>query len=102
KFNESSSNTLMDDPYFKSSMKKLEENFSDFNLIDNIDDSIGIEVTELTERKTLQSFSLVVRNKNTSNYIPLKYQSRGIKNLMLLISLQEVMRDNGILFLEEP
>ncbi|CAK7029783.1 AAA family ATPase [Tissierella sp.] len=101
-FNVLSTNALMDDPYFKSSIKRLEENFTDFNLIDNNDGSIGIEVTELTERKTLQSFSLVTKNKDTSNHIPLRYQSRGIKNLMLLTSLQEVMKTDGILYLEEP
>lgn len=101
-FNNLSSRILMEDPYFKTSIKQLEKNFADFNLIDKSDGSIKIEVTELTEKKTLQAFSLVTKNKNTSNYIPLKYQSRGIKNLMLLISLQEVLQENGILFLEEP
>lgn len=101
-FNINSSNKLMDDPYFKSSIKKLEDNFADFNLVDNKEESIKIEVTELNETKTLQSFSLASRNNERLNHIPLKYQSRGIKNLMLLISLQEVISEDGILFLEEP
>lgn len=101
-FNSDSSRRLMKNTYFKSSIKKLEDSFSDFNLIDNNDESIKIEVTELNERKTLQAFSLVSRNNDTLNYIPLKYQSRGIKNLMLLLILENVMKESGILFLEEP
>lgn len=101
-FNTNSSNKLMDDPYFKASIKKLEDNFADFNLIDDKEQAIKIEVTELNERKTLQSFSLASRNNETLNHIPLKYQSRGIKNLMLLISLQDTISEDGVLFLEEP
>ncbi|SFD05406.1 ATP-dependent nuclease [Clostridium uliginosum] len=101
-FNSASSNSLMSDTYFKESLSNLGNNFAKFDLIANDEVAIGVEATELTERKTLQSFSLVCKNKNTSNYIPLKYQSRGIKNLMLLIALQELMSSHGILFLEEP
>lgn len=101
-FNLDSSRRLMENTYFKSSIKKLEDSFSDFNLIDSNDGSIKIEVTELNERKTLQAFSLVSRNNDILNYIPLKYQSRGIKNLMLLLILEEVMKESGVLFLEEP
>ncbi|MBB6215070.1 putative ATP-dependent endonuclease of OLD family [Anaerosolibacter carboniphilus] len=101
-FNNSSSSSLMNDPYFKEILESLGRRFANFDLISNDEVAIGVEATELTERKTLQSFSLVCKNKNTSNYIPLKYQSRGIKNLMLLITLQEAMSNNGILYLEEP
>lgn len=101
-FNDASSNSLMSDRYFKESLSNLGSNFANFDLVANDEVAISVEATELTERKTLQSFSLVCKNKNTSNYIPLKYQSRGIKNLMLLIALQELMSSQGILFLEEP
>lgn len=101
-FNNASTKSLMSDPDFKSSIKNLESNFVNFDLIANDEVAMGIEATELTERKTLQAFSLVCKNKNTSNYIPMKYQSRGVKNLMLLIALQETMQNSGILYLEEP
>ncbi|SHH13268.1 ATP-dependent nuclease [Tepidibacter thalassicus] len=101
-FNNTSSASLLSNNYFKSTLNKLGSNFAEFNLIANDEFAIGIEATELTERKTLQAFSLVCKDKVTSNYIPLKYQSRGIKNLMLLLVLQETLKDNGILFLEEP
>lgn len=101
-FNNTSSSSLMNDPYLKGILQNLGANFANFDLIANDEVAVGVEATELTERKTLQSFSLVCKNKNTSSYIPLKYQSRGIKNLMLLITLQETMSNNGILFLEEP
>jgi predicted ATPase len=50
----------------------------------------------------LQAFSLVFKNKNNSKHIPIKYQSRGTKNLMLLIALGEMLKETGILYLEEP
>jgi putative ATP-dependent endonuclease of OLD family len=101
-FNNNSCNSLMSDPDFKEVMQNLGTNFANFDLVARDEMAIGIEATELTERKTLQAFSLVCKNKSTTKYIPLKYQSRGIKNLMLLIALQETMGNIGILYLEEP
>lgn len=101
-FNYDSSKLLMDNSEFSKTLLGLGDNFSDFDLISNDESAIGVEATELTERKTLKAFSLVCKGKNTTNYIPLKYESRGIKNLMLLISLQYLINKEGILFLEEP
>ena len=101
-FNNTTTASLMQDPDFKAALDSLANNFSNFNLISNEEAAISLEATELNERKTLQAFSLVFKNKNTENYIPIKYQSRGIKNLMLLIALGEMLKDAGILFLEEP
>lgn len=101
-FNNNSSSSLMSDPYFKKVLEELGSNFANFDLVANDEIAIGVEATELTERKTLQAFSLVCKNKNLNNYIPIKYQSRGIKNLMLLLAIQENIKELGILFLEEP
>lgn len=101
-FNLSSTETLMKDPDFKKALAKLERSYADFDLIANDKSAIGVEVTELTERKTLQAYSIVYKNKDMTNYIPLKYQSRGIKNLMLLLTLQEIISNNNIIYLEEP
>jgi len=92
----------MKDPDFKLALENLGNNFANFNLISDDEVAISLEATELSERKTLQAFSLVFKNKNTEKYIPIKYQSRGIKNLMLLIALGEMLKETGILFLEEP
>ncbi|XOQ45302.1 MAG: putative ATP-dependent endonuclease of the OLD family, contains P-loop ATPase and TOPRIM domains [Clostridium sp.] len=101
-FNNATTASLMQDPDFKAALDNLGNNFANFNLISDEEVAISIEATELNERKTLQAFSLVFKNKNTENYIPIKYQSRGIKNLMLLIALGEMLKETGILFLEEP
>lgn len=101
-FNDNTTATLMQDPDFKAALDSLGNNFANFNLISNEEAAVSLEATELNERKTLQAFSLVFKNKSTENYIPIKYQSRGIKNLMLLIALGEMLKDTGILFLEEP
>lgn len=63
--------------------------------------AISIEPTELSDRKTLQTFSLVFRNSEITNYIPLKYQSDGIKNLLVLLALDEKIKCSGMLFIEE-
>lgn len=101
-FNTTTTTSLMKDPVFKEVLDNLGNNFADFNLISDEEVAISLEATELNERKTLQAFSLVFKNKNTTNYIPIKYQSRGTKNLMLLIALGEMLKEAGILFLEEP
>lgn len=101
-FNTTTTTSLMQDPVFKEVLDNLGNNFADFNLISDEEVAISLEATELNERKTLQAFSLVFKNKNTTNYIPIKYQSRGTKNLMLLIALGEMLKEAGILFLEEP
>jgi predicted ATP-dependent endonuclease of OLD family len=101
-FNNATTASLMQDPNFKSALENLGNNFANFNLISDDEVAISLEATELSESKTLQAFSLVFKNKNTENYIPIKYQSKGIKNLMLLIALGEMLKETGILFLEEP
>lgn len=101
-FNNTTTDSLMQDPDFKAALDNLGNNFANFDLISDEEVAISIEATELNERKTLQAFSLVFKNKNTKNYIPIRYQSRGIKNLMLLIALGEMLKETGILFLEEP
>lgn len=101
-FNNTTTASLMQDPDFKAALDNLGNNFANFDLISGEEVAISLEATELTERKTLQAFSLVFKNKNTEKYIPIKYQSRGIKNLMLLIALGEMLKETGILFLEEP
>jgi len=101
-FNDSTTTSLMKDIDFKKVIGDLGSGFSDFDLISGDESAISIEATELNERKTLQAFSLVFKNKNTSKHIPIKYQSRGTKNLMLLIALGEMLKDAGILYLEEP
>ena len=101
-FNDTTAPCLMQDPDFKTALDNLGKDFADFNLISDEEAAISLEATELTERKTLQAFSLVFKNKNATKYIPVKYQSRGIKNLMLLIALGELLKETGILFLEEP
>lgn len=63
--------------------------------------AISIEPTELSDRKTLQTFSLVFKNSELTNYIPLKYQSDGIKNLLVLLALDEKIKGSGMLFIEE-
>jgi predicted ATP-dependent endonuclease of OLD family len=92
---------LLGNDTFKASFNKLKESFADFNLVAATNDSLGLEVTELSERKTLQAFSLVFKEEGMTNPIPLKYQSRGIKNLMLLVALQNHLDTSSILFLEE-
>ena len=101
-FNDSTTTSLMKDIDFKKIIRDLGSGFSDFDLISGDESAISIEATELNERKTLQAFSLVFKNKNTSKHIPIKYQSRGTKNLMLLIALGELLKETGILYLEEP
>lgn len=101
-FNNVTTASLMKDPDFKAALENLGNNFANFNLISDDEVAISLEATELNESKTLQAFSLVFKNKNTKNYIPIKYQSKGIKNLMLLIALGEMLKETGILFLEEP
>ena len=101
-FNNTTTASLMQDPDFKATLDNLGNNFANFDLISDEEAAISLEATELNERKTLQAFSLVFKNKNTENYIPIKYQSRGLKNLMLLIALGEMLKETGILFLEEP
>ena len=92
---------LFKDEKFKQSFNILKNSFADFGLIASDDDSLKLEVTELSERKTLQAFSLVLRNQDVTKPIPLKYQSRGIKNLMLLVALQSQLEENNIIFIEE-
>lgn len=101
-FNNNTTALLMQDPDFKATLDNLGNNFANFNLISDDEVAINLEATELNESKTLQAFSLVFKNKNTENYIPIKYQSKGIKNLMLIIALGEILKETGILFLEEP
>ena len=101
-FNNTTTACLMKDPDFKLALENLGNNFANFNLISDDEVAISLEATELSESKTLQAFSLVFKNKNTEKYIPIKYQSKGIKNLMLLIALGEMLKETGILFLEEP
>jgi len=100
--NNTTSTSLMQDSNLKEVLDNLGQDFANFNLIADDEEPINLEATELNERKTLQAFSLVFKNKNTTKYIPIKYQSRGIKNLMLLIALGEMLKETGILFLEEP
>lgn len=102
KFNTESSNKLMENDSFNSQILRLHENFSKFNLIKSHENSIKVEATELNEMKAIQSFSLVSQGNNSDVHIPIKYQSRGIKNLMLLLSLQDINNKVRILFLEEP
>ncbi|MBY6951047.1 ATP-dependent nuclease [Clostridium botulinum] len=84
----------------ESLFSSLGKNAKDFGIVDE-ETAISLEPTELSDRRTLQSFSLVCKNKEITNFIPLKYQSDGIKNLMLLLALDEKIKDSGILFIEE-
>jgi AAA15 family ATPase/GTPase len=59
----------------------LSKSVKEFGLA-NEESAITIEPTELSDRKTLQTFSLVCKNNELTNYIPLKYQSDGIKNII--------------------
>ncbi|WP_252244013.1 AAA family ATPase [Clostridium sp. ZBS14] len=89
---------------FKEQDESLFPNLSrgakDFGIVDE-ETAISLEPTELSDRRTLQSFSLVCKNNDITNFIPLKYQSDGIKNLMLLLALEQKISDSGILFIEE-
>jgi len=78
----------------------LGRNIKEFGLAHD-ESAISIEPTELSDRKTLQTFSLVLKNSEITNYIPLKYQSDGIKNLLVLLALDEKIKSSGILFIEE-
>lgn len=84
----------------ESLFSSLGKNAKDFGIVDE-ETAISLEPAELSDRRTLQSFSLVCKNKEITNFIPLKYQSDGIKNLMLLLALDEKIKDSGILFIEE-
>ncbi|MGO5092631.1 ATP-dependent nuclease [Clostridium sp. LCP25S3_F10] len=84
----------------ESLFSSLGKNAKEFGIVDEAA-AISLEPTELSDRRTLQSFSLVCKNKEITNFIPLKYQSDGIKNLMLLLALDEKIKDSGILFIEE-
>ena len=97
----SAKNHLFNDEKFSDAFKKLKSSFSDFDLISVENDSLNLEIVELSERKTLQAFSLVFKNNEVTKPIPLKYQSRGIKNLLLLVALKDNIDSNSILFLEE-
>lgn len=78
----------------------LSKSVKEFGIVEE-EAAITLEPTELSDRKTLQTFSLVCRNNELSSFIPLKYQSEGIKNLMLLLALDEKIKNSGILFIEE-
>ncbi|WP_111931438.1 ATP-dependent nuclease [Clostridium tertium] len=78
----------------------LSKGAKEFGIVDE-ETAISLEVTGLSDKKTVQSFSLMCKNKNITQSIPLNYQSDGIKNLMLLLALYEKINDSGILFLEE-
>ena len=78
-FNNATTASLMQDPNFKSALENLGNNFANFNLISDDEVAISLEATELSESKTLQAFSLVFKIRIQENYIPIKYQSKGIK-----------------------
>lgn len=78
----------------------LSKNVMEFGIVHE-ESAISIEPTELSDRKTLQTFSLVCKNNDLTSFIPLKYQSDGIKNLILLLALEEKIKNSGILFVEE-
>jgi predicted ATP-dependent endonuclease of OLD family len=100
KYKQYTSHELRENIEFMGIMDNLSKNFYDFNLADAPSNSVTVEPLELTERKTLQTFSLVVKNSESS--IPLKNHSKGIKNAMLLLTLAEEFRNKGILYIEEP
>lgn len=97
----SAKNHLFSDAGFSDSFKKLKNSFTDFDLISQESESLNLEIVELSERKTLQAFSLVFKSNESTKPIPLKYQSRGIKNLLLLVALKDNVDTDSILFLEE-
>jgi len=100
KYKEYTSNELRKNTDFMGMMDNLSKSFYDFNLVEAPSNSVTVEPLELTERRTLQTFSLVV--KNSESTIPLKNHSKGIKNAMLLLTLAEEFRNKGILYVEEP
>ncbi|WP_185966814.1 AAA family ATPase [Clostridium sp. HBUAS56017] len=78
----------------------LSKGAKEFGIVDE-ETAMSLEAIGLSDKKAVQSFSLMCKNKNITQSIPLNYQSDGIKNLMLLLALYEKINDSGILFLEE-
>lgn len=78
----------------------LHNNISGFDITDG-EAAITLEATELSDNKTLKNFTLMCKNKGNTEYIPITYQSEGIKNIFLLSALANEMKNSGILFIEE-
>lgn len=78
----------------------LNESIKDFGLAED-ESAITLEPTELSDSKTLQNFTLMCKNKGNTEYIPINYQSDGIKNIFLLSALQDNILNSGVLYIEE-
>lgn len=100
KYEEFATEELLENEDFMGVMNGLSKSFFEFNIVDKPTESVVVEPLELTERKTLQTFSLMLNNAETK--IPLKNQSKGIKNAMLLLTLVNELKNKGIIYLEEP
>lgn len=84
----------------KELFQELQDNINSFDITDD-EQAITLEATQLSDTKTLNNFTLMCKNKGNSEYIPITYQSEGIKNIFLLSALANEMRNSGILFIEE-
>jgi len=93
---------LKQNAHFSNTLNELSKMFNEFGLVESQNDSVSIEPTELTEYKTLQAFSLMFKNNDIDTHIPMRFQSRGNKNAMLLLLLREAVQQSGIIFIEEP
>ena len=93
---------LKENVHFSQTLCELASSFNEFGILESHEESVSIEPTELTEYKTLQAFSLMFKNEEANAYVPMKYQSRGNKNAMLLLLLREAVQQSGIVFIEEP
>lgn len=85
---------------FSELLDNMAKTFYEYNLVKSLDKSIEVEPHDLSERKTMQTLSLIINGNGTS--IPLKQQSKGRKNALLLLLLADSIDDKNILFIEEP
>ena len=102
KFKDYATEELLENSHFSNILKKIGASFFEFNMIKDINNSLSIEPTQLTETKALSTFSLLLGNVGNEEKIPLEYQSKGYKNLMLLLLLRFELEKKGIIFIEEP
>lgn len=101
-FDNNASGILMDNQFFSGVLNAMSKDYHEFNIVGNPESSISVESYELTDKKTLQAFSLVFSKEGLDAKIPLKYHSKGTKNAMLLIALFEELKNKGLVFIEEP
>ncbi len=97
---------LFENKDFKGNFEKLKNSIQEIELISPEIDAMTLEPLNISERKTLQNFGLVMRPKGNEKPVPLKYQGLGAQNAILILAiLQTINKKSGqnlILCFEEP